>query len=148
MKNRHNQKFYKKHGINKPLSLVASDETVQNAYIIGIILLLSLLMLFLASFGHSEERVYKSDTSDIEKKSAKKVGSDKSVYMESGGAAYIDGSLQVFGTNKALGFDLVEVSTPVTPAANHMRLFLRADGTKSSLVAVWDDGSTSRIAGN
>jgi hypothetical protein len=92
--------------------------------------------------------LYQTDQSGIEKASAKTVETEKSVFMESGGAGYVDGSLRVFGTNSALVFDLVEVSTPVAPAANHARLFLRADGSKSSLIVQWDDGTTSRIAGN
>jgi hypothetical protein len=67
---------------------------------------------------------------------------------EEGGTIIIDGSLQVLEQSNVKTWDLVEISTPVTPAANHARIFLRADTTKSSLVILFDDGTSFRIAGN
>lgn len=67
---------------------------------------------------------------------------------ENGGEVLVDGSLRVFEPVMGKVFDLVEVSTPVTPAANHARLFLRADGTKQTLVILYDDGTIDNIASN
>jgi hypothetical protein len=67
---------------------------------------------------------------------------------EIGGEVVIDGSIRVLEPVYSKVFDLVEVSTPVTPATNHARLFLRADGTKQSLVVIFDDATVVKIAGN
>lgn len=68
---------------------------------------------------------------------------------ENGGEVIIDGSLNVLDTVYGTkSFDLVEISTPVTPATNHARIFLRADGTKQTLVIIYDDGTTDNIATN
>lgn len=67
---------------------------------------------------------------------------------EVGGEVVIDGSLRVLEPVMGKVFDLVEVSTPVTPATNHARVFLRADGAKQSLVIIFDDGTTTKIVGN
>lgn len=67
---------------------------------------------------------------------------------EFGGEVVIDGSMRVLEPLMGKVFDMVEISTPVTPAANHSRLFLRADGSKSSLVIIFDDGTTTKIVGN
>ena len=68
---------------------------------------------------------------------------------ELSGEVIIDGSLKVLETINGLkSFDLVEISTPVTPAANHARIFLRADGTKQTLVILYDDGTIDNIATN
>lgn len=68
---------------------------------------------------------------------------------EIGGEVLIDGSMRVLEPLYMSDmFDMVEISTPVTPSSNHARIFLRADGTKSSVVIIFDDGTTTKIVGN
>lgn len=66
-----------------------------------------------------------------------------------GGLTFIDSSVEVTGVVKSdKFFELVEISTPSSPSSNHVKIWVRADGTKTSIVATFDDGTTTRITGN
>lgn len=66
-----------------------------------------------------------------------------------GGEVICDGSFRTLESNYTKIFDLVEVSTPVTPAANHIRLYVvTGTGSKQQLNVIFDDGTTAKIAGN
>ena len=67
---------------------------------------------------------------------------------ETGGEIIIDGSIRILEQNFTKVFDLVEVSTPATPATNHVKIWLRADAAKQSLMITFDDGTHTRITGN
>lgn len=82
------------------------------------------------------------------KKDEKKTKHNLQRVKEIGGEVVIDGSMRVLEPIMGKVFDLVEISTPVTPATNHARIFLRADGTKQTLVIIYDDGTTDNIATN
>lgn len=106
------------------------------------------LTCFLGSNCISAKQVDKSPHSEAVKKGAGTNITGSNRIKEFGGEIIIDGSLRVFEPLSAKTFDLVEISTPVTPAANHARIFLRADGTKQSLVILYDDGTAETIVSN
>jgi hypothetical protein len=73
--------------------------------------------------------------------------SDRIIDMN--GVVGIDGSLRVLETTYTKIFDLVEISTPVTPAANHARIFLTpGTGSKQQISVIFDDGTTAKMASN
>ena len=86
-----------------------------------------------------------SDISEKRRKSDKKVSSR---IIETGNDVIIDGSLRILEQNFIKSTDLVEISTPVTPASNHGRIFLRADGTGQTLAFVNDAGTVVPLGGS
>lgn len=101
--------------------------------------------MVLASTGYGQELAYNSPQTPSPKKCECK---ELKRIDELGGEVVIDGSLRVLEANQSRIIDMVEISTPVVSGSNHARLFLRADGSKSSLVIGWDDGTYTRITGN
>lgn len=97
---------------------------------------------------YSEEPSGFTHQSLLQEKPSKIISSELKRVKEIGGEVVIDGSLRVLEPGFIKVWDVVEISTPVVAGANHARIFLRADGTKSSLIIGWDDGTYTRIAGN
>lgn len=66
------------------------------------------------------------------------------------GLTLLDSSVQVTGVvSFDKWIDLVEISTPSTPSSNHVKIWLRAEANnKQSIVATFDDGTTTRLTGN
>lgn len=122
----------------------------------GSVLMLLISACFLASISYGLDQVDLSGSSDQIKADAKpEVNTVDPInqapfsrIIDMNGVVGIDGSLRVLEANYTKVFDLVEISTPVAPGVNHARIFLRADGSKQSLVAEWDDGTFTRLAGN
>lgn len=124
-----------------------------NTSIIPIIVIVVYLLGVLAIVCRAENQVDNTQGSMMEKSDVKK--GEKHLHPETlkrvseiGGEVLIDGSLRVTAPTFTLVEDLVEVSTPVASATNHARIFLRADGTKQSLVVMFDDATFVKIAGN
>lgn len=67
---------------------------------------------------------------------------------ENGGEVIIDGSLRVLEPSYVKVEDLVEISTPVTPASNHVRLFAIEQGTYTVIKVLFDDGTSKVITNN
>lgn len=142
-------KILKKTRINNLLSI---DDKYENALILGVVCLLSVLIMFCGSLCFGQELLDLSTNSDKKETTVNTIDRhDEPPFnriIDMNGVVGIDGSLRVLEANYTKIFDLVEVSTPVVAAANHARLFLRADGTKQSLMISWDDGTYTRLAGN
>ncbi len=129
------------------------DEKLHNAAILLLVLLFSFSLILLASFCHAQELLYKSDGLVSENQNPKPVEIlDKEQFtriIDLNGVVGIDGSLRVLESTFVKRFDLVEISTPVTPAVNHAIIFLTpGSGSKQQISILWDDGTLSRLAGN
>jgi hypothetical protein len=127
---------------------VLLDLVFDKRSIFRVVIAISFLGAFVAPFVKSEELVAKPIRNGDSVKGAEKPPTEFKRINELGGEVLIDGSLRVLEPINGKVFDLVEISTPVTPAANHARIFLRADGSKQTLVILYDDGSTDNIATN
>ncbi len=117
------------------------NELEQNASIIVVICILSFSLLVIAKLLYGQDQVDNSIQSAPQVISDKKDKPECPVLSCTSGEAFVDGSLRVFEGNYVKMVDLVEISTPVAPAANHARIFLRPDGSKQSLVVIFDDST-------
>lgn len=124
---------------NMPLEFVKMQKTPKTPLIITL-----LTLLFLTTSMVRGEEMVDLTTQKAPYQDEGKLRRVK----ELGGEVLIDGSLRVLEPGYFKVFDMVETSTPVVAGSNHARLFLRADGTKQSLVIGWDDGTYTRITGN
>lgn len=142
-------KILKKTLINGVLSV---DGMSYNILIFSVVCLLSLFVVFCGKLSFGQDQADLTSSSSMPKTAAKETDFlDKGPFnriIDMNGVVGIDGSLRVLESNYTKVFDLVETSTPVIAGSNHARLFLRADGSKQSLIVSWDDGTYTRITGN
>jgi hypothetical protein len=121
-----------------------------------VLLILSILLAFASGIGICEEQ---GDISigSAPNSSAKKIIEDREKATETplekrikivSGEVVIDGSLKALEPIYGKVFDLVETSTPVTPAPNHVRIFAVAIGTATAVKAIYDDGRILVINNN
>lgn len=142
----------------KPLNpLVLGVDYRYIVWFLGSVLILLISACFLASISYGDDNVDLTSGFDTAAPTPKKDRTTDDLVnntalgriIDMNGVVGIDGSLRVLETNYVKIFDLVEVSTPVTPVVNHARIFLTPGaGTKQQLSILWDDGTASRLAGN
>lgn len=127
------------------LRLVIWDKTS----IFRLILLISLILLLSVDNVLAEKQpgfVAPAPNVAIDPKPTKK---DFKRISENGGEVLVDGTLRVLEPIYGKTLDLVEVSsTPVTPIANHVRLYAVGVGTYTVIRALFDDGTSKVLINN
>lgn len=114
-----------------------------------------LLFTLLASLGFSEQPMQpgipqegRGMAVDVTQPQRRPNQEELKRIKELGGEVLIDGSVRITEPIYGKNLDLVEISTSVTPVANHARLFIVAQGTFTVLKIQFDNGQINTITNN
>lgn len=109
-------------------------------------------LLFLATPSFSEEQVNNTANGAPNMKNelvtSKDRNPEKSILKELGGQLLVDGSIRVLEPVYSKTLDLVEISTSVTPAVDHVRIYAVAVGTYTVIKAQFQNGTVIILGNN